>query len=131
MLLQISCKIPLPNISMEPTFAILTCEPNELMAPIHDRMPDSPPPDCDRYCKPVHRDISHSDQSTFRVRQFRRMDVPDCLDPGLLHPFFRYLATGLPSLFTAIEEQLGLKLQRTKAGTDVFMIDRVGQPSQN
>jgi uncharacterized protein (TIGR03435 family) len=36
-----------------------------------------------------------------------------------------------PSLFTAMKEQLGLKLQPTKAATDVFMIDRVEQPSEN
>jgi uncharacterized protein (TIGR03435 family) len=37
----------------------------------------------------------------------------------------------LPSLFTAMKEQLGLKLQPTKAATDVFLIDRVEQPSEN
>ncbi|MEO6804929.1 MAG: TIGR03435 family protein [Edaphobacter sp.] len=36
-----------------------------------------------------------------------------------------------PSLFTAIKEQLGLKLQPTKAATDVFLIDRVEHPSNN
>jgi uncharacterized protein (TIGR03435 family) len=36
-----------------------------------------------------------------------------------------------PTLFTAIKEQLGLKLQPTKAPTDVFAIDRVEQPSEN
>jgi uncharacterized protein (TIGR03435 family) len=30
-----------------------------------------------------------------------------------------------------MKEQLGLKLQPTKAATDVFMIDRVEQPSEN
>jgi uncharacterized protein (TIGR03435 family) len=39
--------------------------------------------------------------------------------------------SGLPSLFTAMKEQLGLKLQPTKAATDVFLIDRVEQPSEN
>jgi uncharacterized protein (TIGR03435 family) len=33
-----------------------------------------------------------------------------------------------PSLFTALEEQLGLKLQSTKAAVDVFVIDSVAQP---
>lgn len=39
-------------------------------------------------------------------------------------------ASVLPNLFTAIKE-LGLKLQPTKAPTDVFVIDRVEQPSEN
>jgi uncharacterized protein (TIGR03435 family) len=33
-----------------------------------------------------------------------------------------------PSLFTALEEQLGLKLRSTKAAVDVFVIDSVAQP---
>ena len=36
-----------------------------------------------------------------------------------------------PDLFTAIKEQLGLKLEATKANTDVFVIDRAEQPSEN
>ncbi|HEY4359151.1 MAG TPA: TIGR03435 family protein [Acidobacteriaceae bacterium] len=36
-----------------------------------------------------------------------------------------------PGLFTAIEEQLGLKLKPVKAPVDVFVIDRVEQPSAN
>ena len=33
-----------------------------------------------------------------------------------------------PSLFTALEEQLGLKLQSTKAAVDAVVIDSVAQP---
>jgi len=40
-------------------------------------------------------------------------------------------ATAAPGLFTAIKEQLGLKLEAKKAETDVFVIDRVDQPSEN
>ena len=36
-----------------------------------------------------------------------------------------------PGLFTAIQEQLGLKLDAVKAPTDVFVIDHVEQPSPN
>jgi uncharacterized protein (TIGR03435 family) len=36
-----------------------------------------------------------------------------------------------PSLYTAIQEQLGLKLEPTKAMTDVFVIDHVEKPSAN
>jgi uncharacterized protein (TIGR03435 family) len=36
-----------------------------------------------------------------------------------------------PGLFTAIQEQLGLKLQPVKAPVDVFVIDAVQKPSEN
>ena len=36
-----------------------------------------------------------------------------------------------PNLFTAIKEQLGLKLESKKANVDVFVIDRVERPSAN
>jgi uncharacterized protein (TIGR03435 family) len=36
-----------------------------------------------------------------------------------------------PDLFTAIQQQLGLKLESTKAPVDVFVIDRVEKPSGN
>lgn len=44
---------------------------------------------------------------------------------------FREEASAPPNLFTAIKEQLGLRLQPTKASTDVFLIDRVERPSEN
>jgi uncharacterized protein (TIGR03435 family) len=40
-------------------------------------------------------------------------------------------ATAPPDLFTAMQEQLGLKLQATKAPVDVIVIDRVSKPSEN
>jgi uncharacterized protein (TIGR03435 family) len=36
-----------------------------------------------------------------------------------------------PDLFTAIQQQLGLKLEATKALADVIVIDRVQKPSEN
>jgi uncharacterized protein (TIGR03435 family) len=36
-----------------------------------------------------------------------------------------------PALFTAIQEQLGLKLEATKAETDVLVLDSVKHPSAN
>ena len=36
-----------------------------------------------------------------------------------------------PDLYTAIQEQLGLKLQSTKAPVDVMVFDHVEKPSAN
>jgi uncharacterized protein (TIGR03435 family) len=40
-------------------------------------------------------------------------------------------ADTLPDLFTAFQEQLGLKLNATKAPVDVLVIDKVSKPSEN
>jgi uncharacterized protein (TIGR03435 family) len=36
-----------------------------------------------------------------------------------------------PSLFTAIQEQLGLKLESQKAPVEILVIDHVEKPSEN
>lgn len=40
-------------------------------------------------------------------------------------------ANGPPGLFTAFQEQLGLKLESTKAPVEVLVIDRIDKPSEN
>ena len=37
----------------------------------------------------------------------------------------------LPTLFTAMQEQLGLRLDSTRAPVEVFVIDKVERPSEN
>jgi uncharacterized protein (TIGR03435 family) len=37
----------------------------------------------------------------------------------------------LPDLLTAIQEQLGLKLEATRAPTDVMVIEKISKPSEN
>jgi uncharacterized protein (TIGR03435 family) len=48
-------------------------------------------------------------------------------DPNLAPP---QDATG-PSLFTALEEQLGLRLESRKGATEVIVIDHVERPDEN
>jgi uncharacterized protein (TIGR03435 family) len=40
-------------------------------------------------------------------------------------------ATSHPDLFTAMQEQPGLKMESTKAPVDVLVIDHVEKPSDN
>jgi uncharacterized protein (TIGR03435 family) len=54
--------------------------------------------------------------------QIPRGDIPAGVTPPL--------ADG-PSIFTAVQEQLGLKLESTKGPVDVLVIDRVERPTED
>jgi uncharacterized protein (TIGR03435 family) len=63
----------------------------------------------------------------FKVEWESEPDTPSNGGPGLIG---RMMHAG-PAMFTAIEEQLGLKLEATKGPVEVLVIDHVEQPSAN
>ncbi len=57
--------------------------------------------------------------------------TPEILNPGSKADDSAADSASNPGLFTAIKEQLGLKLKPTKADTPVFLIDAAQQPSES
>ena len=60
--------------------------------------------------------------------QLQAMAPPGGLPPGLPAPQFD---PNGPTLFTALQEQLGLKLESAKGPVDILVIDQVEKPSEN
>ena len=60
-----------------------------------------------------------------------RPDVTQLGPPGGPAPQLPPEVEARPDLFTAIQEQLGLKLESTRAPVEAYVIDRVQKPSEN
>ncbi len=67
-------------------------------------------------------------QGLFDVRlQFTTADSSATLPPGQTAP----QTPSDPSLFTAIQEQLGLKLEPARSPVEMLVIENVQKPSEN
>jgi uncharacterized protein (TIGR03435 family) len=62
---------------------------------------------------------------------FAPTQTPQGPPPGTPAPDPSTIESGAPDLFTAIREQLGLKLESQKAPVDVVVIDKVEPPTEN
>src|SRR6185503_18657146 len=80
----------------------------------------------DRLSRSLHRpviDKTGLKDETFDIHLTWIEDIADAVpNPDL---------PSSPSLFTALAEQLGLKLESTKGPVEVLIIDRAEKPSQN
>lgn len=57
--------------------------------------------------------------------------TPDEFQFASFGPLGQLPDTGKPNIFSAFQEQLGLKLESTKAPADVMVIDKLEKPSEN
>ena len=66
---------------------------------------------------------------TWTPDQMPQGPPPGALPPGA--PSLPPIDPNGPSLFTAVQEQLGLKLESTRGPVNVFVIDRVEHPTED
>jgi uncharacterized protein (TIGR03435 family) len=81
-------------------------------------------------------DARHADLDSFAKILARKMDLPVVNHTGLEGTFNFKLqwtpeGTDGVSIFTAIQEQLGLRLRSEKAPVEIIVIDHVEKPSEN
>jgi len=62
---------------------------------------------------------------------FKLQWMPDPIMLGTASPGAQATGSSGPSIFTAIQEQLGLKLESAKGPVEVLVIDSVSKPSEN
>jgi uncharacterized protein (TIGR03435 family) len=74
--------------------------------------------------RPVIDKTSLKGRFDFTLKYAPDRDIPSGADNGSLQD-------DAPSIFTALEEQLGLKLQPDKGPVDTVLIDHVEQPTEN
>jgi uncharacterized protein (TIGR03435 family) len=71
-------------------------------------------------------------QTTLQGRFDITLDwTPDEFQFASFGPLPKLPDTGKPNIFQAFQDQLGLKLESTKAPTDVIVIDKAEKPSDN
>jgi uncharacterized protein (TIGR03435 family) len=66
-----------------------------------------------------------------KVYDFKLSFMPTLLPPGDTAESLPPEARNLPSLFDAVKEQLGLKLERDTGPIPYYVIDGVERPSEN
>jgi uncharacterized protein (TIGR03435 family) len=89
-------------------------------------------------------DIHNTDMDSFAKILARKMDLPVVNDTGLEGIYNFKLqwtpestkprdsgVTDLPSVFIAVQEQLGLRLRSQKAPVEILVIDHAERPSEN
>jgi uncharacterized protein (TIGR03435 family) len=62
---------------------------------------------------------------------FKLWWVPDPIMLGTASPGAQATGSSGPSIFTAIQEQLGLKLESARGPVEVLVIDSVSRPTEN